>query len=280
MSAVTGTPKHTADWEQAQAQAQAQDAGRPLSPARSLLTMTGLELRLLTREWAPMLFAFIFPPMMMLVLAGVFASDEGPEFLGLTGTDYYIAAYLTVPVAAVALIGLPVALAGYRERGVLRRLSASGLSQLTVIGAQMLVTALLVVLGAGLVVAVAAPVYGLPEMQNLTGVVVTFALGVVMMLVLGVVLGHLVSTARSAQALGLLLFMPMWLLGGGGPPPGVMTGPMQTISEVLPLTPVTDAVRVSWLTGDPIGEPLLQITAWLVGGLVLVALLLWRRGRE
>ena len=216
----------------------------------------------------------------LFVLAGVFASDNGPEFLGLNGTDYYIAAYLAVPMAAVALIGLPVALAGYRERGVLRRLSASGLSALTVIGAQVLVTALLVVIGAGLVLAVAAPVYGLPEMHNLAGVVGAFALGAAMLLVLGVVLGLLVSTARSAQALGLLLFMPMWLLGGGGPPSGVMTGPMQTIADFLPLTPVTNAVRESWLRGGDIGEPLLQAAAWLVVGVVLVAVLLWRRGRE
>lgn len=250
------------------------------SPLRSLLTMTGLEVRLLTREWAPMLFAFVFPPMMMLVLAGVFAADDGAEFMGLNGTDYYIATYLGVPMAAVALIGLPVALAGYRERGVLRRLSASGVSQLAVIGAQVLVTGALIVIGAGLVVAVAAPVYGLPEVQNLGGVIGSFALGAAMMLVLGVVLGLLASTARSAQALGLLLFMPMWLLGGGGPPAGVMTGPMETISAALPLTPVTDAIRESWLTGGDIGEPLLKVGAWLVGGLVLVAVLLWRRGRE
>lgn len=250
-----------------------------LSPLRTLLTMTGMETRLLTREWAPMLFAFVFPPMMMLVLAGVFASDNGPEFLGLNGTDYYIAAYLAVPISAMALIGLPVALAGYRERGVLRRLSASGLSQLTVMGAQVLVTALLVVLGAGLVLAVAAPVYGLPEVDNLAGVVAAFVLGTAMLLTLGVALGLAVSTARSAQALGLLLFMPMWLLGGGGPPPGVMTGPMQTIADFLPLTPVTTGVRDAWLGTGDLGGPLALTAAWLAGGLLLVAVLLRRRGR-
>ncbi|WP_202619287.1 ABC transporter permease [Ornithinimicrobium cavernae] len=255
-------------------------ASRPVSPLRALLTMTGMEARLLTREWAPMLFAFVFPPMMMLVLAGVFASDNGPEFLGLNGTDYYIAAYLAVPISAMTLIGLPVALAGYRERGVLRRLSASGQSQLTVIGAQVLVTALLVVLGAGLVLAVAAPVYGLPPVDDLAGVVGAFALGAGMLLTLGVALGLAVGTARSAQALGLLLFMPMWLLGGGGPPPGVMTGPMQTIADFLPLTPVTTAVRDAWLGSGDLGEPLLLTAAWLAGGLVLVAALRRRRARE
>jgi ABC-2 type transport system permease protein len=247
------------------------------SPLPTLLTMTGMETRLLTREWAPMLFAFVFPPMMMLVLAGVFANDSGPEFLGQNGTDYYIAAYLAVPMAALALIGLPVALTGYRERGVLRRLTASGVSQLSVIGAQVLVTSLLVVLGAGLVLSVAAPIYGLPEVDNPAGVIAAFALGTAMMLTLGVVVGLAVATARSAQALGLLLFMPMWLLGGGGPPAGVMTGAMQTISGFLPTTPLTTAIRDAWLGGGDITEPMLLTAAWLVGGLVVGAVLLRRR---
>lgn len=254
-------------------------APAPAPPLRTLLTLTGMEARLFTREWAPMLFAFVFPPMMMLVLAGVFANDTGPEFMGLNGTDYYIAAYLVVPLAAMALIGLPVALAGYRERGVLRRLMAAGLSPLGVIGAQVLVTSVLVVLGAGLVLGVAALVYGLPPVDSAAGVVGGLALGTAMMLSLGVALGLAVSTARSAQALGLLTFMPMWLLGGGGPPPGVMTEPMQAISDALPMTPVTTTVRDAWLGSGDITEPMLLTAAWLVGALAVCALLLRLRGR-
>jgi hypothetical protein len=45
----------------------------------------------------------------------------------------------------------------------------------------------------------------------------------------------------------------MFLLGGGGPPRDVMTGPMQTISDVLPLSHVIGGLRGAWLgsTGDP-----------------------------
>ena len=49
---------------------------------------------------------------------------------------------------ALALVGLPVALASYRERGVLRRLEAFGVSRGAVLGAQAVVTCGLVVLGA------------------------------------------------------------------------------------------------------------------------------------
>ena len=39
---------------------------------------------------------------------------------------------------------------------------------------------------------------------------------------LGVVLGSVLPSARSAQAVGLLIFFPSFLLGAGGPPPHVM----------------------------------------------------------
>ena len=45
----------------------------------------------------------------------------------------------------------------------------------------------------------------------------------------------------------------MFLLGGGGPPRDVMTGPMQTVSDVLPLSHVVGGIRQAWLgaTDDP-----------------------------
>lgn len=249
------------------------------SPLRTLAAVTSLEARLLVREWGTMLFAFVFPPMMMLVLAGVFANDGGEEYGGAAdATDYYIAAYLAVPLAALALIGLPTVLAGYRERGVIRRFEASGLSLASIVGAQALVTTGLVALGAGLVVGLAAPVYGLPEeMHDPVGVGLALALGTAAMLSLGAVLGLVAPTARSAQALGLLLFMPMWLLGGGGPPPEVMTEPMRAVSDVLPMTHVTSAIRDAWLgTGDT-GTALLTTLGWTVGGLLTCGYLLRRR---
>lgn len=132
-------------------------------------------------------------------------------------------------------------------------------------------------LGAGLVLAVAVPVYGLPAVHDPVGVVAGFALGTVTMLSLGVALGLVAPTARSAQALGLLVFLPMWLLGGGGPPPGVMTDAMQTIASWLPMTHVSDAIRDGWLGTGDVDRPLALTAAWLAVGLVLCAVLLRRR---
>ena len=177
----------------------------------------------------------------------------------------------------MALIGLPVVLAGYRERDVLRRFAAFGVSTLSVAAAQALVTVGLVVLAAATVLAVAEPTYGVPTVDDPLAVAAGFALGTVTMVVLGVALGLAIGTARGPQALGLLAFFPMWLLCGGGPPPEVMSDPMRRVADLLPLTHVVSAVRDPWLgIGDGIGENLAALAAWLVAGLVAAALLLRR----
>lgn len=239
--------------------------------------LTRIEGRLLTREWAAMAFAFAFPPVTLLVLAGVFGDSPDPEFGGARPSDHYIAGYTGIPLGVMALIGLPVVLAGYRERDVLRRFAAFGVSALGVAVAQVIVTAGLVVLAAATVLAVAAPTYGVPAVDQPLTVGLGFALGTLTLLVLGVVLGLAVPTARGAQALGLLAFFPMWLLCGGGPPREVMSDPMVRIAEVLPLTHAVTVVRDPWLgAGDGVGGNVAMLAVWLATGTVAAAVLLRR----
>lgn len=255
-------------------------APRPVPMLRSLRTLVALtatEGRLLSREWAALVFAFAFPPLFMLVLAGVFASDPDPAYGGATGTDYYVAAYIGVPLGALALVGLPVMLASYRERDVLRRYAAFGVPRLAVLGAQALVTCAMVLAGALLVVLTAAPIYGVPAVERPAQVAAGLVAGMLTMVVIGVALGLAAPTARAAQALGLLVFLPMWLLGGGGPPRDVMTDAMARISDLLPLWHVTAAIREPWLGTGPVGPHLLALAGFAAAGLLAVALLLRRR---
>src|SRR5436305_15180006 len=83
------------------------------------------ELKLFLREPLVLAFVFAFPIVTVLVLGGVFGADD-PAFDGVDPKRWYIAGYLAVVIAAIGLVMLPVHLASYRERGVLRRLTAAG----------------------------------------------------------------------------------------------------------------------------------------------------------
>jgi ABC-2 type transport system permease protein len=62
----------------------------------------------------------------MLIIGGSFGTDPDPSFDGANPSHWYVASYLTVVIAATGLIMMPVHLASYRERGVLRRFAAAG----------------------------------------------------------------------------------------------------------------------------------------------------------
>lgn len=244
----------------------------------TLLALTVTEVKLYAREWGTLVFAFVFPPVMMLILAGVFAADTGGPFGPVNGSDHYIVSYLAIPLAAVALTTLPVMMAGYAEAGILKRYAASGVGPLRVVVAQALTCMLSVVAGAVVVLAVAAPVYGIPAIERPWQTVGVVALGVPMMLTLGVALGLFFRSVRVANAIGLTIFFPVFILGGGGPPAGVMTSAMRDIADVLPLTHLTNALRQAWLLDGVAAEEIWWIVGWwAAAAVVAVAAIRWRR---
>jgi ABC-2 type transport system permease protein len=242
-----------------------------------LVSLAATEARLLVRDWTVLVFAFVFPPFVMLILAGVFGSEPDDGYGMKRPDDYYVAASIGVPMIALALVGLPVALASYRERGVLRRLEAFGVSTSRVVAAQAIVTCGLIVLAAGLSLAVAAPTYGIPHLVHPWQTVLGATAGALTLVALGVAVGLAVPTARAAQALGLLVFFPLYLLGGGGPPKGAMTGPMHAIANAIPST--VPAITDPWLGLSSFSVQLPALGAWAAAAVVATVWLSRRADR-
>lgn len=229
------------------------------------LPLIAIEARLLLRDWNVLVFAFVFPAFVMLILAGVFGTQPSGGFGNRRPDDYYVAASIGVPVIALALVGLPVALAAYRERGVLRRLEAFGISRLAVVGAQAAVTCVLVLVGAAVVLALAVPTYGVPHLVHPALMLAGLLASTVTLMLLGIAIGLAAPSARAAQAIGLLAFFPLYLLGGGGPPRGAMTGAMHVISDVIPSS--VPAIVEPWLGLGGVGSQMLVLAGWAAAGL-------------
>jgi ABC-2 type transport system permease protein len=231
-----------------------------------------IELKLMLREPLTLIFVFVFPVVTMLIIGGSFGTTPTVAFDWVNPSQWYVASYLTVVIAATGLIMVPVHLASYRERGVLRRFAAAGFPRWSFALAELATGLVAIIAGSVVLLAVAAPVYGLPPAHHLVQVALGFGLGSVAFVAIGVLLGTVLPSARSAQAVGMVLFFPSFLLGTGGPPPHVMGAALRTIASYLPLTRVTDAVRGPWLgTGTATGSLL------VVAGLAVAATLLAAR---
>ena len=220
---------------------------------RTTLRLTAAELRLLLREPMVAVSLIGFPLATVLVLAGVFGQGPDPDFGGVAPSDHYLAGYVGVVLAALGLITIPVHLATHRELGVLRRFRSSGLSAGVLVATELALGAVLGTVAVAVVLLVGTALYGLRMPADPVGVLGWYVAGLACFTAIGVALGSLVPSGRSANALGNLVFVPMFLLGGGGPPRAVMTSAMQTMSDVLPLSHLVGGLRLSWLgtTQDP-----------------------------
>lgn len=252
----------------------------PISSRRLLtaLRLAGLELRLFTREPVMIVGLLAFPVATVLVLAGVFGTGEHGGFGGVEPDRYYIVGYVGVVLAYVGLVALPVQISSRREAGVSRRYRAAGVDGLSLLASNALVGVVLSVVAAVLVLGVGALVYGLPVPDDSAAVAGWVAAGIGCFVALGIALGELMPSGRAANAIGNLLFVPMFLLGGGGPPRDVMTDSMGALSDVVPISHIIGGLRVAWLSADSQPTSLWRPVAVSVLAVVVALWTVERRG--
>ena len=215
---------------------------------RTLLKMCWLELKLFLREPITVLFTLALPLLILYVLGGVFTDPAQPdEFRGVGGRDYYVPAYVGLVTASIGLIALPVHIAGYRERGVLRRFRASSVPSFSVFGAQVFVALVAATFSALVLIGAALLSWDISAPDSLVGVIGGFLLSVLCFAAIGFLLGALLPSPRAAQGVGVLLWFVMFMISGSGPPPEVMPDSLNTAADVTPLKHVIVLIQDPWL---------------------------------
>jgi ABC-2 type transport system permease protein len=124
-------------------------------------------------------------------------------------------------------------------------------------------------IGAAVMLVIGVTLYDAQMPESPVTALGVFALASSSLLALGFLIASVTRSSRAAQGLGMILFFPMWLLSGAGPPPAVLTEGMRTISKVLPLTYAVSALQDAWLGRKLEPTDVIVLTAILIvaGGL-------------
>lgn len=156
---------------------------------------------------------------------------------------------MAVIVAALGLMTLPITLAGYRERGILRRFHAASISASALVGAQL--TLALVTFAAGTLVMAMVARLAYPAMlpQDVLGVVVALLAGTAAFGAIGLLLATAIRTSRSAQGIGLLLSSRCGSSRSRAAPSRSPAG-LRAVGGVLPLSQLGTAVQNPWFGRD------------------------------
>jgi ABC-2 type transport system permease protein len=242
-----------------------------LAFVRVLLRMTWIEIKLLIREPVTLVFSFAFPVLVLVLLGGIFGGQrmDSGAYAGLKMMDWYVPSYIGLVVASIGTVSLPVHLSTYRERGVLRRFRASGVSEWVLLGSQFLVGVCTCLVGALFVSVLGIFAYGVVAPVSVGGVAVAFVVAVFAFSAVGVLIASLAPTARAAQGVGLLIWFIMMFISGTSAPFDQLPHWMVTLARALPLYHVVISLVDPW---NGRGTNFLQLT--IVGGIGLATTLL------
>lgn len=211
--------------------------------------LTWIEIKLLAREPLTLIFTFALPLLILLVLGGIFGSNSlhhAPGLGGRPAIDWYVPAYIGLVAASIGLISLPVHLASYRERGVLRRFRASAVSEWSILGSQLLVSLGIGIIGSLLLAVEGGLVYGADAPIDLPAFTLAYMISIAMFAAIGVLLSAVIPSSRAIQGLGLILWFMMMFLSGTGSPLDLLPTWLLRIGQALPLYHVVLALEYPW----------------------------------
>lgn len=237
----------------------------------SFCKLVSTEMRVVMREPMSVFFTIAFAPLLMGLFGVIFGNKPGAFGPTIGYIDFSVAAYIGMTLATAGIMHLPVTVATYREKGILRRLKITPLSPQSILGAQLVVMLLMTLLGTALLIILGKVLFQLRFSGNALSLAAGLILCCLSFFTLGFVLAGLARSARVAQTASMIIYFPMLFLSGAAMPREIMPKTVQQVSEYLPLTHVVVFLRGLWF-GDPWGKHMTNV-AVLVGVLVIGVLI-------
>jgi ABC-2 type transport system permease protein len=231
----------------------------------ALVKLTRSEVRLFLREPIAVFFGVAFPAILVIVLGSIPGFREPDKNLGgLRIIDLYVTISIALTLAMLGLQLTPAVLAGYRERGVLRRLSATPVHPALLLAAQLISAMLTAIVAVALVLVVGRVAFAVPVPRQFVGFVIAFLMSAAALYALGLLVAAIAPTGKAGNAIGVVLFFPVMFFAGLYVPREALPGSLNRIGDFTPLgageQAMHDALTRSW----PHAGQLLVLAGYLV----------------
>ena len=236
------------------------------------------ELKLFMREPMLLFWGLLFPVGLLVVL-GVAGSSKPQHSLG--GVKLIVAytpVVMVFTLTILALSALPAALASYRDKGYLRRLSTTPIGAVRLLAAQVIINFALAASVVILIALVSHFAFSVALPRQLGGFLLAIVLTMGAMLSLGTLIAAVAPSQRIAAAAGSLLFFPLMFFAGLWVPQAEMGAGLRDVSHYTPLGAAVPAVQNAIAGHWPGTVHLLVLAAYAVLLCALAARLFrWER---
>lgn len=196
------------------------------------------------------LFGIISPLVVTLILGLIYGSRPAFDGAAYSFMDQSFGAIAAIGICATGLMGLPLTLADYRHRKILRRFEVTPVSPGVLLFVQFAVN-LIYALGALVLVFIICTVFfgfrfsGSPVLFLLSFLLVTLSI-----YSLGMLAASLAPNIKTANLICSVLYFPMLLFSGATLPYEILPPALKVVADVMPLTQ-----GIKLLKGTALGLP-------------------------
>ena len=203
-------------------------------------------------------------PVLLLVIFGELPSfhQATAALGGYTAFDLYVPVLIAFSLAMLALLGLPMPIASYRELGVLRRLSTTPVPPSWLLAAQGVVQLCIALASLMIIFVTSVAAFGAPAPKSPAGLILSLVVSVAGLFPIGLAITAIARTANGASVIGRLAFFPLMFFAGLWLPRALMPNLLVDISNYTPLGAAVQAIQDSILQGFPPAAPLLVLVGY------------------
>ncbi|QQZ58365.1 ABC transporter permease [Streptomyces microflavus] len=202
------------------------------------------EARLFLREPGSLFWVFAFPSVLLVILGFVPAFKEAQDDLGGRRViDLYVPISILLAMITAGVQAMPPVLTAYRERGILRRMSATPVRPSALLAAQILLHGAACLGSALLVTVVGRTAYGVPLPGQPAGYLLALLLSAAAALTLGATICALSRTAKAATAVGSVAYLVMMFTAGVWLPVQAMPDILRRVVEITPFGAASQALE-------------------------------------
>ena len=238
----------------------------------------GYGLRVLSRNPRALVFGVVFPVILLVIFASVFAKggDESTRFQGgeIDTDAYFAAGMIAYSIMFSAFSNTAIALTTQRESGLLKRFRATPVPAWTFIAAQVLRAIVLVAVMTAALLAIAHLVYGVDlSAEGFAELAIFVVLGTAAMCALGVALTAVTTTPDSASTIAPFSTVLLAFVSGVFIPTDELPRFLVDAGRVFPLAHLAEGLQAAFGTGDVhlSGTNVAVLALWGVGGIVVAA---------
>lgn len=217
-------------------------------------------------------------PVGVLLLIAVVAGSQSAGGAQYSFLQSAFAALLTVGICATAFMGLPLTIADYRDKKILKHFFATPIRPFMILSVQMVIGMLTAILSAALVTILAVFGFGYRMEGNPLLFIGAFLLVMFSMYSIGMIIASLCKTVKIANVVTTFVYFPMLFLSGATIPFELFPDAVQRVCNILPLThgiKLLKAVSLDMWSSDIWISVALLVVFAVVGCIISVVSFKW-----